>query len=323
MGHGLLQNDEMFSVGQRPWHGLGKVVTEAPSIEEAIILANLGWTVETKKIKTEDEKFIPGKKAVVRSDNNDCLGIVSDGYKVLQNTEAFKFFEPFIENNMATLETAGSLFNGRKVFILAKIAGDDMVIDEKYNDTVEKYILLSNAHDASSAVRVGFTSVRVVCNNTLTCAEESKDSQLIRVHHTGKLVENMEQLRNTMDLVNQQFIATEEMYKQLASMPYNTGDLEKYIKRIFSKKSLEKMYETPSEYSEEEVSKARKRLIQRAEEVFEMEPVHNRWTMYNAVNYYFNHDKGRTLETTYNSMWFGDTKRLDKKAFALAFEPEL
>ena len=318
MAHQILENDTMFSVKERPWHGLGVVVETAPTIEEAITLANLGWTVEPKEIKTVDGINIPNKKALMRSDTNDCLGVVGSGYNILQNTEAFKFFEPFVENGLATLETAGSLFNGKRVFILAKIAGDDMEVQK--GDFVEKYILLSNAHDGSQAVKVGYTPIRVVCNNTLTCAETSQTSQLIRVYHKTNVSQTLQDLRETMDLVNRQFIATEEKYKELAKKQVSTADLDKYVKRVFSKKKLEDMYNTPSEYTDEQVEKFRKKLMEHVEEVFEKELVHNRWTMYNAVNHYLNHGRSRTLESTYNSMWFGDAKRIDKKAFQLAFE---
>ena len=318
MAHQILENDTMFSVKERPWHGLGVVVETAPTIEEAITLANLGWTVEPKEIKTVDGINIPNKKALMRSDTNDCLGVVGSGYNILQNTEAFKFFEPFVENGLATLETAGSLFNGKRVFILAKIAGDDMEVQK--GDFVEKYILLSNAHDGSQAVKVGYTPIRVVCNNTLTCAETSQTSQLIRVYHKTNVSQTLQDLRETMDLVNKQFIGTEEKYKELAKKQVSTADLDKYVKRVFSKKKLEDMYNTPSEYTDEQVEKFRKKLMEHVEEVFEKELVHNRWTMYNAVNHYLNHGRSRTLESTYNSMWFGDAKRIDKKAFQLAFE---
>ena len=319
MSAGILENDQMFSVKERPWHGLGVVVEKAPTIEEAIELANLGWEVQKTDIQTLDGTQIPDKKAMMRMDTKQCLGIVGNGYNVLQNKEAFKFFEPFIDNELATLETAGSLFNGKRVFILAKIAGEDMVIDEKTNDRVEKYILLSNSHDGSQAVKVGYCPIRVVCNNTLTAAESSSNSQLIRVYHKSNVVQTLQEIQETMDLVNRQFITTEEKYKQLAQMNVNTGDLQKYVKAVFSKKKLEQMYETPSEHSTEEVEKFRKKLMEHVEEVFEKELVHNRWTMYNAVNHYLNHGRSRNLQSTYNSLWFGDAKRLDKKALELAF----
>lgn len=319
MPAGILKNDKMFSVKETPWHRLGTVVQTAPSIQEAITLANLGWVAEAKEIKTADGIKVEGKRAIMRSDTNECLGIVGTGYQTLQNTEAFKFFEPFVENELATLETAGSLWNGKKVFILAKIAGDDMVIDKKHDDVVKKYILLSNAHDGTQAVKVGYTPIRVVCQNTLSAAEESSASNLVRINHTTKVVETLFTVQETMDLVNRQFITTEEKYKQLAQMDINEADLRKYFKKVFSTKKLEKMLENPSEYTPEDVENFRKKLIDRCEEVFEMEYAHNRWTMYNAANYYLNHERSRNEENTYKSLWFGDARNIDRKALELAF----
>ena len=321
MPAGILENDNMFSVKERPWHKLGVVLEKAPSISEGIKIAGLDWKVELQNMTTEGGVNVSGKKAVVRTDIKQSLGVVSDAYKVLQNEDAFKFFEAFVESGNATLETAGSLFNGRKVFILAKIAGDNLVVDEATNDVVEKYILLANSHDGSQALSVGFTPIRVVCNNTLTMACETQASQLIRVHHKGDVTSTLTEIQNTMDLINQQFIATEEQYKQLATKDVNKSDIAKYVKQVFSVKSLETIIsEYEKEQNEKEAIEAeRKRLIARVEEIFELEPVHNAWTLYNSVNSYFNHDSGKSEQTRYNSLWFGCNKRRDRKAFELAF----
>ena len=317
MTHGIFNNDTMFSVGKRPWHRLGTVLENAPTIEEGIKQAGLDWNVSLRPIITNDEDAITldSHKIVVRDDINKPLGIVSNNYKVLQNSEAFNFFEPFIENEMASLETAGSLFNGKKEFVLAKIKSDNMVVDK--NDEVEKYILISNSHDATQSLRVGFTPIRVVCNNTLSAAENSMQSQLIKLTHKGNIVQSLSELRETMDLINQQFIATEEQYKYLATRTnINKLDLHKYVKQVFSVKKLEDIIK---DYEEgKEIEEARKKLIARVEEIFDLEPVHNAWTMYNSVNYYLNHERGRNLENRYNSMWFGDSRRLDQKALELA-----
>jgi phage/plasmid-like protein (TIGR03299 family) len=123
MAHQILENDQMFSVGKKPWHGLGKVLENAPSIEEGIKLAGLDWNVSLRPAITNDDDSInlDTHKIVVRDDIKQPLGIVGNNYQILQNKDAFSFFEPFVENEMASLETAGSLFNGKKVFILAKI----------------------------------------------------------------------------------------------------------------------------------------------------------------------------------------------------------
>lgn len=320
MSHGILENDTMFSVKERPWHNLGTVLTEAPTIEEGIKQAGLDWTVSLRPIVSDDTDRIQinTHKMVVREDLNQPLGIVGSDYKILQNREAFNFFDTFIENNLASLETAGSLFNGKKVFILAKINQQDMHISDE--DIVEKYILLSNSHDGSQSVRVGYTPIRVVCNNTLSCAVSNRQSNLIKITHRTNVAETLEAVRETMNLINQDFLATEEQYKVLAQKGVSQDSLEKYVKQVFSVKKLENIindYEKGLE-EKEEIEEGRKRLLSRIEEIFELEPVHNAWTMYNSVNYYLNHDRGRTLENRYNSMWFGDSKRLDNRAFQIA-----
>ena len=316
MAHGILENDTMFSVKKRPWHGLGTVVENAPSIKEAIKLAGLDWNVKLKPLCTNENEpiAITSHQAVVKEGTTSVLGIVGNQYKPLQNSEAFEFFEPFIDNDMATLETAGSLFNGKKVFILAKI--NCGFSDVAQDDFIENFVLLSNSHDGSQAIRVGFTPIRVVCNNTLSSAISSDASKLIRVRHMGNVVSNLEDLRETMDLVNKQFLATVEQYRELTKKDINSNDLRKYIKQCFSWKPLEQMIK---EYDEHiEIEETRSKLINRIEEIFELEPAHKVWNAYNAVNSYLNHERGKTLESRYNSTWFGVNKKCDMNALKLA-----
>lgn len=316
MSAGILENDTMFSVKERPWHGLGTVVENAPTIKEAIKLAGLDWTVSIRPLKTndEDQLSVTTHNAVVKDTTKDVLGIVGNSYKPLQNSEAFDFFEPFIDNDMASLETAGSLFNGKKVFILAKI--NCGLADVAQDDFIENFVLLSNSHDGSQAIRVGFTPIRVVCNNTLSSAISSNASKLIRVKHMGNVVANMEELRETMDLVNKQFLATIEQYRELTKKDINQADLRKYVKQCFSWKPIEQMIK---DYDESiEIEETRSKLIKRVEEIFELEPAHKVWNAYNAVNSYLNHERGKTLESRYNSTWFGVNKKCDMNALKLA-----
>jgi hypothetical protein len=131
-------------------------------------------------------------------------------------------------------------------------------------------------------------------------------------------VQTLSELRETMDLINQQFLATEEQYRYLATKEINTDDLRNYVKQVFSVKKLEDIIDEHEE--SEKIESERKRLIARVEEIFELEPVKNAWTMYNSVNYYLNHERSKDLETRYNQMWFGYAKRLDQKALKLAME---
>lgn len=316
MAHLIMENDNMFSVRQKPWHGLGTVVETAPTIEEGIKLANLDWTVDLKEVAV-DGNIVKGYKAAMRSDTNTCLGVVSDQYKILQNTEAFEFFQPFLDTEVASLETAGSLKNGKRVWILAKINSRDMII--RKNDRVEKYILLSNCHDGTAAIKVGYCPIRVVCNNTLSAAEDSVNSQLIRVTHRGDIHATLDMVRDTMHVIDASFKTTEEMYKALAQKDnIKTEDIKKYVMAVYSRQDLKKNFEDNTAITEEEISAARKKLISRVEELFEMEYAHNAWTMYNSVNYVLNHERGRNLESSYNSIWFESAKRLDREALKIA-----
>ena len=320
MAHELLENDNMFSVGEKPWHGLGTVVTQAPTMEEGIKLAKLDWSVDLKEVAVEGN-IIQGYKAAMRSDTNSCLGVVSDQYKILQNEDAFRFFQPFLDGGFASLETAGSLKNGKRVWVLAKINSDDMIIDDKTNDKVEKYILLSNAHDGTAAIRVGYCPIRVVCNNTLTAAENSVQSQLIRVTHRGDILGTLDQVRDTMDVINASFKTTEEMYKTLASKTnIKSEDLANYVNVVWSRKQLEENFQNQTAITEEEIGAARKKLIARVEELFELEPVKNNWTAYNSVNYVLNHERGKELSSRYNSIWFESGKQMDKIALQYALK---
>lgn len=317
MAHGILENDTMFSVKEKPWHKLGTVVETAPTVREAIKLAGLDWKVELRPICTNDsDNFaIDSHRAVVKEGTSSILGVVGKSYHPLQNTEAFEWFEPFLENDFATLETAGSLFNGKKVWILAKTHKEADVVS---GDTVESYILLSNSHDGSSTVKVGFTPIRVVCNNTLSYAEQTNMSNLIRVRHTQSVVENLQLVRDLMDTVNTQFIATVEQYRELTRRDVSVEDLRTYVKQVFSRQKLEKIITDYEAREKAEIEAERKKLLERVEEIFELEPARKTWNMYNAVNSYLCHDRCRNAELRQNSIWFGDNKLLDRKAFELA-----
>ena len=143
---------------------------------------------------------IPNFKANVRADSNQTLGIVGNTYKPLQNLEAFNWFNPWLETNEVTLETAGSLRNGEIVWVMAKIKGDIPIIGE---DIVNKYVLLSHGHNGKMSVSLGFNPVRVVCMNTLKMAQHADAGKLIKIKHTTQMKTNMNMVRDTMNMLNQ------------------------------------------------------------------------------------------------------------------------
>ena len=157
--------ETMFYVREKPWHGLGTMVQEAPTSADALRLAGLDWTVEARDMWLNGGyEPIPGYKANVRSSDNKVLGVVSDKYRIVQNADAFAFTDALIGGDVH-YETAGSLLDGKKIWLLAKLPDSEIC-----GDKTEPYVCFSNTHDGSGAVRVCMTPVRVVCNNTLNLA---------------------------------------------------------------------------------------------------------------------------------------------------------
>jgi phage/plasmid-like protein (TIGR03299 family) len=305
MAH-LVEN--IFYVGDTPWHGLGQKIDEAPTVEAAIIAAGLDWTVDLKPVFLEDGTKIDSAQATVRSSDQSILGVVGTRYKPLQNKDAFAFFNPFVESGLCTLETGGSLSAGKKVWILARIGGSDLPIVG--DDVVRKFLLLSNSHDGTISVRVGFTPVRVVCANTLAMAHNNDASQLIRIRHGKNTLTDLENVREVINLANQTFEATAEQYRKLATKTVNSADLRKYIKVVLGITEEDKDLSTRSANQILEVTC-----------LFENGRGNNligvrgtAWAAYNAATEYLSHSAGRNADSRYNSLWFGENANRNQTA---------
>lgn len=305
--------ESMMYVGKTPWHGLGTSIPEDKkvSVQEAIVAAKLDWQVDLRDVFSVHPKGtklgIRDNYAVYRTSDDTFLGMVGSDYVPLQNKQALEWFQPFLDAEEATLETAGSLKGGRQVWVLAKIRDGQMDVGK--NDPVSHYILLSNAHDGSVAVRVGFTPIRVVCNNTLTLAFESKASQLLRVRHSRNLHVNLELIRETMKVARHEFSATIEQYRQLRRRGIDGVGLERYVRAVFS---------LP-------VDKGGKELIPNIVYLFErgrgnQEAGRTFWGAYNAVTEYLNYFRGRSQDNTLSSLWFGESTNVNRQALNVALK---
>ncbi|HLO11600.1 MAG TPA: DUF932 domain-containing protein [Pseudoneobacillus sp.] len=184
--------EEMFSVRVTPWHGLGKIVQEAPDSAAAIKLAGLDWDVISSPVMVNG-LTVPNYIANVRSDNQKVLGIVSDRYTIVQNHEAFSFTDKLIGDGNVQYETAGSLREGRLVWMLARLKEDYKIL----GDDVDPYICFTNTHDGTGSIKVLMTPVRVVCNNTLNLALGSAKRQWSTVH-MGNLEQKMKEAEKTL-----------------------------------------------------------------------------------------------------------------------------
>lgn len=184
--------ESMFYVRQAPWHGLGKRVEHAITSEEALKEAGLDWNVIQRSILTDTLMEVPGFKANIRDTDNQVLGVVTDRYKIVQNHEAFAFTDDLLGEGVR-YETAGSLQNGRKVWLLAKLP-DNYIIS---GDRISPYLVFSNSHDGSGSIKVAMTPIRVVCQNTLNLAL-SNAKRIWTTIHTGDIKSKLDEAKKTL-----------------------------------------------------------------------------------------------------------------------------
>jgi phage/plasmid-like protein (TIGR03299 family) len=238
--HGIMENDFMFSGrGEVPWHGIGAVLDGVLTSDEAIRIARLEWEIKQTPVFTSDNwaNAIPGYVANVRSDTKEVLGIVSERYCVAQNKDVFAFADDLIGNNnkKCTYETAGSLWNGRRVFMLVNMPKGRIV-----GDDYQPYLCLSNAHDGSSSLQVFLTGIRVVCNNTLQAALHTARRK-ISIRHLSRMDERKDEALRTMGAASKYFHDLEAFASLLAGKKVNIAKvLDKLlpVSKLMSQRQL-------------------------------------------------------------------------------------
>ena len=218
--------ESLFYVRETPWHGQGLRVEDAPSSEEAIRLAGLDWSVDQQPIYLADGTQIKDNYANVRSSDGKALGIVGSKYKIVQNTEAFAFTDELLGEGVK-YETAGSLKEGKVIWLLAKMPEAFEVLGDK----VEPYLVFTNTHDGSGAVRVCMTPVRVVCNNTLNMALRGA-KRVWSARHTGSITSKLDDARETLQFANNYIKATQETFEELYKVKLNDISLHRMLNNI-------------------------------------------------------------------------------------------
>lgn len=269
MSAGLEQYDWMMSYKERPWHGIGTVVDTAPTSADAIKIAKLDWKIEQVPVMANGQ-VIPNYFANIRNDINMPLGIVKGRYKVVQNTEAFDFVDGIIENKdvECRYETAGSLFNGKKIFLLVRLPNKELLGDE-----VENYLFFTNSHDGSSALTAGITNVRVVCNNTLQMALKGAQRTWY-CRHTESIINKKQQAQEALGLAIKYIDTMEEAAEKMYQQKVNE---EKFFRKLFE-----------ADYIKGQCEKNKELIIERIHTIYnEKDGLQNfkgnAWGMYNAV----------------------------------------
>ena len=299
--HGLTERDSMFSGrGVLPWHGLGKVLPDNLTSEQAIKEANLDWQVIPQTIYTEgavtlagtpgfSPSPIPGFVANVRQDTNEVLGVVSDKYRIIQNVDAFKFADDLINvdglADKAVYETAGSLFSGRKVWMLIALPPERI-----FDDDVAAYLAVVNTHDGSGAMRVFNCATRIVCNNTLHVALKEHRRHISIRHMATAEVRQKEAVR-IMKGHTSYFTALRNFAAEIVGVKV---DAEKLLNKLFP------VSDEDSKRVKESVN-AEKDIIR---DIFKgMDDLQNfkgtGWGFYNAVADWYSHREPKRRTATY------------------------
>ena len=300
--------ETMAYAGEVPWHGLGTKVIDDLTPDQMLTKAGLDWTVSSQPMYYRDaennEIEIPKRKVLVRDSDQTILSTIGDGWKPLQNSEAFEFFNEFVMAGDMKMHTAGSLNNGRMVWGLAKLKEGFTVTN---GDDVEGYLLFSNPHKYATSIEVRFTPIRVVCNNTLTYALSSNIDTAARMNH--RQVFDADSVKETLGLATDFMQDYADVSRFLSSKNYTKDSIVDYYNQVFPIAGANKR------------SKDMSRNAEAALETVNTQPgaklsEGSWWSAFNSVTYLIDHELGVSQDTRLQSAWFG--KGRQKKVSALA-----
>lgn len=217
--------ETMFYTRETPWHGLGTRVLSAPTSKDALRLAGLDWKVLQQPIWTEG-KEIEGYKANVRDTDGKVLGVVTDRYKIVQNTEAFEFTDALLGEGVR-YETAGALSDGKRIWLLAHMPHQYIIMGEQ----ISPYLVFTNSHDGSGAVKAAVTPIRVVCNNTLNLALSTAKRSWSMIH-IGNVGEKLGDARETLFQAEKYMGAVGAEYERLRQIKLTQRKVMEYIEML-------------------------------------------------------------------------------------------
>ena len=223
------QQHSFFSVKEKAWHNLGQIVTDYPTSSEAIIHAGLDYGVIKTPLFTngnlESSIEVPDFFSTLRTDNQTVLGVVGKDYQIIQNKDAFCFFDSIVNGDGILYETAGALGKGERIFITAKLP--DYIRVGK-DDLIEKYLFLTTSHDGSGSITAAFTPIRIVCANTLNAALRTQTNS-IRIRHTSNAKERLEQAHKLMGISDTMSSQLSNIFNHWANVPINDNQVKKLI----------------------------------------------------------------------------------------------
>jgi len=252
-----LENLEtMFKSRQPVWGQVGQKIDRALSAEQVLQQGGLDWLVEQQPIYTEQGQLIPNCKANIRDSDSAVLGIVSDRYQVVQNSESFSFIDALLGEGVR-FENVGSLQGGRRCFVLAKLPDRYIINDER----IDPYLCFCNSHDGSLALTIFMTPIRIVCMNQLNLALK-KASRNWSARHVGNMQYKLHEAHETLSLasaymselskeinvLNRIKMNDSKVYsfiQELVPLPDNATDIQKKNVKQLHDDIITRYYEAP------------------------------------------------------------------------------
>lgn len=288
--------ETMFYTREKPWHGLGTRVAEAPSSEDALCLAGLDWQVGQELVYTDTGEVIHGYKANIRDKDRRVLGVVTDRYRIIQNQEAFAFTDNLLGNGVR-YETAGSLQGGKRVWLLARLPKEYIISGEQ----ISPYLVFSNAHDGSGAVKVALTPVRVVCNNTLNLALDTAKRSWSMVH-TGNIRDKLQEAEQTLFMAEEYMIRLGREFENLQTQKITDKQVAEYIEKLLP------LEEGATSIQDKNITKLREDMAHRYFDAPDLQGVgKNAYRFINAVSDFATHAKPLRRTANYNENLFART----------------
>ena len=336
MAHNLnfnknLNRHAMVSLREKPWHGLGKVVNEAMTSHDAIKLAGLDYEVKLGKLYStmydelpritspDDIINVPNYFATYRQDTNDYFGVVGSRYEIVQNREAFSFFDEIVGKKEAMFETAGALGKGETIFITAKLPH---YIKVGGKDIIEKYLLFTSTHDGSGSIKAMLTPIRVVCNNTLNQALRNNTNR-ITLKHTINVHDRLREGAKLMGLVNVHSENFQHCLNYLSTCEITVEQVNKFVNELYLSYTELELLDRANGRIEivDEISSRKKNIINDVlvsidngigQDIFRG----SAYWLYNGITTYYSNKKSYSSdEDRFTSILEGSSLTTQQKAF--------
>ena len=306
----------MAYVNAVPWHGLGQSLASHQPLEVWAEQAGMNWSIEASDVlfdsglDAEVSSTFPGQKVLYRSDTKAPLAIVSDRYHVVQPAEILEFYRDLTEIAGFELETAGVLKEGKKFWALAK-TGQSATL--KGHDQVNGYLLLATACDGSLATTAQFTSVRVVCQNTLSVALR-KEAGAIKVPHRTQF--DAQAVKQQLGIAIASWDDFMQRMKALSECRVNAKTAEAPLQRILTYPTANVSGTQTTAVNERALGIIQALFDGRGKGADMTSAVNTAWGLVNSVTEYVDHHRGaRSDGHRLDAAWFGQGAGLKKKAW--------